>query len=65
MDDTKLHEGVGRLTYAKFGHLADKLDEANGHLKKTYAVLVALKEGNITLDQVTIIEGGWEVEPKE
>lgn len=64
MDDTKLHEGVGTLTYAKFGHLADKLSTAQKQHGRTYALLVAIKEGRVSLDQVTIIDGGWEVTPR-
>ena len=62
MDETKLHEGVGTLTYAKFGHLADKLETAQKQHGRTYALLVAIKEGRVNLDEVTIIDGGWEVE---
>ena len=61
MDESKLHEGVGTLTYAKFGHLADKLDDAVKKHGRTYALLVALKSGEVDLDRVTIIKGGWEV----
>ena len=63
MDETKLHEGIGTLTYAKFGHLADKLDSAVKQHGRTYALLVALKNKEVSLDQVTIIQGGWEVTP--
>ena len=62
MDETKLHEGVGTLTYAKFGVLAEKLETAQKQHGRTYALLVALKEGRVNLDEVTIIDGGWEVE---
>ncbi len=62
MDETKLHDGIGTLTYAKFGILADKIERERKLHQRTYALLVALKEGTVSLDKVTIIEGGWEVE---
>ena len=62
MDDTTLHETVGRLTYAKFGHLADELTRSIKAHRHTYALVVALKQGRVNLDEVTIIDGGWEVE---
>ena len=64
MDDTTLHETVGKLTYAKFGHLADELTQAIKAHRHTYALVVALKAGKVSLEQVTIIDGGWEVTPR-
>ena len=62
MDHNNLHDSIGILTYAKFGQIADKLEESAKDHNRTYSVLVALKEGKLALDDVTIIDGGWEIE---
>ena len=62
MDQSNLHDSIGILTYAKFGKIADKLEQSASDHNRTYSVLVALKKGKLALDDVTIIDGGWEIE---
>lgn len=62
MDLSKMHETVGRLTYAKFGRIALELESSIKEHRRTYSLLRALKDGRVSLDSVTIIDGGWEVE---
>ncbi len=62
MDQSDLHASVGQLTFAKFGQIVDKLEESATDHQRTYSLLIALKEGRIALDDVTIIDGGWEID---
>ena len=63
MDQSKLHETVGKLTYDKFGLIVTELEESVKDHRQTYALLRALKDGSVSMDQVTITDGGWEVTP--
>ena len=62
IDESKLHDSIGRLTYAKFGLLQDEFGKAVDAHRRTYSLLKSLKKGSISLDSVTIIDGGWEIE---
>ena len=65
MDETKLHDGVGPLTYAKLGKLTMMLEQSEQKHVRTYAVLVAIVRGKLSPSEVKIIPGGWEIQREE
>lgn len=45
-------------------NLTDRLHRAEANYEKTLALLAALKSGEVSLQEVRLIQDGWQIAPK-
>ena len=62
MNISKLFDAVGgKLTFSKLAMAVAAMEEAHALHARTFSLLRSIKDGTISIDQVTITDGGWEI----
>lgn len=65
MDRDRLHDGVGRLTYAKMEYLAALWEKEREDHRLTIAILKAIVKGDLPISRLEVSDNGWKVLPPD